>query len=47
VVDMLHSEAVLEVVDDVLIGGVVHGGVHLEEVPSVGPQGLVLLLLYL
>jgi hypothetical protein len=44
-VDVLHGEAILEAVDDVLVGDVGDGGAHLEEVPGVGPQGLVLLLL--
>jgi hypothetical protein len=34
----------LEAMDDVLVGDVFDGGVHLEEAPGVGPQGLVLLL---
>jgi hypothetical protein len=44
-VDVLHSEAVLEAVDDILIGEVGNGGAFVEEVLSVQPQGLVLLLL--
>jgi hypothetical protein len=44
-VDVLHGKAVLEAVDDILIGDVGDGGTHLEEGPGVGPQGLVLLLL--
>jgi hypothetical protein len=45
--DVLHGEAVLEAVDDILIGDVGDSGAHLEETPGVGPQGLVLLLLNL
>jgi hypothetical protein len=37
VVDVLRAEAILEVVDDVLVEDVGDGGVHLEEAPSVGP----------
>jgi hypothetical protein len=44
-VDMLHGEAILEVVDDILVGDVGHGGAYLEEAPGVGPKSLVLLLL--
>jgi hypothetical protein len=44
---VLHGEAVLEAVDDILIGDVGDSGAHLEETPGVGPQGLVLLLLNL
>jgi xanthine dehydrogenase molybdopterin-binding subunit B len=36
-VDVLHGEAVLEAVDDVLVGDVGDGGAYLEEAPSVGP----------
>jgi hypothetical protein len=44
-VDVLRAEAILEVVDDVLIGDVGNGGAHLKEAPGVGPWGLILLLL--
>jgi hypothetical protein len=43
-VDVLRAEAVLEVVDDILVGDVGDSGAHLEEARGVGPQGLVLLL---
>jgi hypothetical protein len=42
---VLREEPILEVVDDVLVGDVGDGGVHLEETLGVGPQGLVHLLL--
>jgi hypothetical protein len=45
VVDVLQAEAVLKAVDDVLVGDVGDGGVHLEEAPGVGPENLVILLL--
>jgi hypothetical protein len=45
VVHVLREEAVLEAVDDVLIGDVADGSSHLEETPNVGSQGLVHLLL--
>jgi hypothetical protein len=45
VVDVLRAEAILEAVDDILVGDVGDGGVHLKEASSVGPQGLVVLLL--
>jgi hypothetical protein len=44
-VEVLRAEAILEAVDDVLVGDVGDGGTYLEEAPGVGPQGLVLLLL--
>jgi hypothetical protein len=44
-VDVLRAEAILELVDDVLVGDVGNGGMHLEEVSSVGPKSLMLLLL--
>jgi hypothetical protein len=47
VVRVLREEAVLEATDDVLIGDVGDGGVRLEEMPCVGPQGLVHILLHL
>jgi hypothetical protein len=47
VVRVLQEEAILEAVDDVLIGDVGDGGAHLEETPGVGPQSLVHLLLHL
>jgi hypothetical protein len=37
---VLREEAVLEAVDDVLIGDVADGSSHLEETPNVGSQGL-------
>jgi hypothetical protein len=37
VVDVLHGEAILEAVDNVLVGDVGDGGTHLKEVPGVGP----------
>jgi hypothetical protein len=42
---VFHGEAILEAVDDVLIGDVGDCGAHLEEAPGVGSQGLVHLLL--
>jgi hypothetical protein len=42
---VLREEAVLEAVDDVLVGDVCDGGLHLEETPGVGPQGLIHLML--
>jgi hypothetical protein len=36
-VDVLRAEAVLEVVDDILVSDVGNGGTHLEEAPGVGP----------
>jgi hypothetical protein len=47
VVHALREEAVLEATNDVLIGDVGDGGARLEEMPCVGPQGLVHLLLRL
>jgi hypothetical protein len=44
-VDMLQGKAVLEAMDDVLVGDVGDGCTYLEETPSVGPQGLILFLL--
>jgi hypothetical protein len=44
---VLREEPVLEAADDVLIGDVGDGGARLEEMPGVGPQGLVNLLLHL
>jgi hypothetical protein len=44
-VSMLPEEAVLEAADDVLVGNGGDGGSHLEELPGVGPQVLVQLLL--
>jgi hypothetical protein len=37
VVGVLREKAILEAVDDVLIGDVGDGGSHLEEMPDVGP----------
>jgi hypothetical protein len=37
VVDVVRAEAVLEAVDDILIGDVGDGGAHLEEAPGVEP----------
>jgi hypothetical protein len=45
VVAVLREEAVLEAADDVLVSDVGDGGSHLEEMPGVGPQDLVQLLL--
>lgn len=42
--ETLLGEAVLEALDDIFVGDV---GAGFEEAPSVGPQGLVLLLLAL
>jgi hypothetical protein len=42
---VLREEAILEVVDDVLVGDVGDGGSYLEEMPGVRPQGLIHLLL--
>jgi hypothetical protein len=47
VVHVLQEEPILEVADDVLVDDVGDGGVRLEEMLSVGPQGLVHLLLHL
>jgi hypothetical protein len=47
VVHVLREEPILEAADDVLVSDVGDGGAHLEETPSVGPQGLVHLLLHL
>jgi hypothetical protein len=47
VVRVLREEAILEAANDVLVGDVGYGGVRLEEMPGVGPQGLVHLLLHL
>jgi hypothetical protein len=44
-VRVLREEAILEAADDILIGDVGDGGAHLKEIPGVGPQGLVHLLL--
>jgi hypothetical protein len=44
-VDVLRAEAILEAMDDVLVGDVGDGGVHLKEAPGVGSQTPVLLLL--
>jgi hypothetical protein len=46
-VRVLREEAILEAIDDVLIGDVGDGGTRLEETPCVGPQGLIHLLLHL
>jgi hypothetical protein len=46
-VEVLLGKAILEAVDDVLIGDVGDGGASIEETPGVRPQGLVLLLLAL
>jgi hypothetical protein len=46
-VEILLDEAVLEAVDDVLVGDVGDGGVGVEETPGVRPQGLVPFLLAL
>jgi hypothetical protein len=45
VVRVLREEPVLEAVDDIFIDDVSDGGAYLEEMPGVGPQGLVHLLL--
>jgi hypothetical protein len=42
---VLQEKFILEAADDVLVGDIGNGGAHLEETPSVGPQGLVHLLL--
>jgi hypothetical protein len=47
VVRVLREEAILEAMNDVLIGDVGDGGARLEETPCVGPHGLVHLLLHL
>jgi hypothetical protein len=47
VVRELREEPVLEAADDVLVGDVSDGGACLKEVPGVGPQGLIHLLLHL
>jgi hypothetical protein len=47
VVCVLREEAMLEATDNVLIGDVGDGGVHLKETSCVRPQGLVHLLLHL
>jgi hypothetical protein len=47
VVHVLREEAMLEAMDDVFIGDVGDGDVHLKETPCVRPQGLVHLLLHL
>jgi hypothetical protein len=44
---VLQEEPILEAANDVLIGDVGDGGAHLEEMPGVGPQGLVHPLLHL
>jgi hypothetical protein len=41
VIRVLREESILEAEDDILIGDVGDGSAHLEEAPSVGPQGLV------
>jgi hypothetical protein len=47
VVEELLGKAILEVVDDILVGYVGDGGVRVEETPGVRPQGLVPFLLAL
>jgi hypothetical protein len=47
VVEVPFDAAILEAINDVLIGDVGDGGVGVEEAPGVRPQGLVLLLLAL
>jgi hypothetical protein len=47
VVCVLREEPILEAADDVLSGDVGDGGARLEEMPGVGPQDLVYLLLFL
>jgi hypothetical protein len=46
-VRVLREEPILEAADDVLVSDIGDGGVRLKETPSVGPQGLVHLLLHL
>jgi hypothetical protein len=45
VVHVLREEAILEAADDILVSEFGNGGSHLEEMPGVGPQGLIHLLL--
>jgi hypothetical protein len=47
VVLVLREVPILEATDDVLIGDVGDGGAHLDEMPSVRPQGLIHLLVHL
>jgi hypothetical protein len=42
---MLQEESVLKAADDVHVGDAGDSSTHLEETPSVGPQGLIHLLL--
>jgi hypothetical protein len=46
-VRVLREEAMLEAMDDFLIGDVGNGGARLKETPCVRPQGLIHLLLHL
>jgi hypothetical protein len=43
---VLREQPILEAADDVLVGDVGDGGVHLEKMPGIGPHGLVHLLLH-
>jgi hypothetical protein len=47
VVRVLREEAMLEAMEDVLIGNVSNGGARLKETSCVRPQGLIHLLLHL